>query len=198
VVLASLGGPPVISALVTGLPAEFPLPLLVVQHGPRSDDPGRLARLLARRAALPARTAYPGIPAGTAGVTVIPGGFTATVDRAGRLALGQTSMVAGDALLTSLATASAPDPVIAVVLSGMLRDGAQGVRAVKRHGGRAIAQDPATARAPSMPSSAIATGCVDFVLPPERIAFALIALVMAPGGAELFSVPVPHWARIGA
>jgi two-component system chemotaxis response regulator CheB len=39
---------------------------------------------------------------------------------------------------------------------------------------------------------------VDFVLPPHRLAPALIALAMAPGGAELFTVALPHWARIGA
>ena len=81
---------------------------------------------------------------------------------------------------------------------GMLHDGAEGVRAVKRYGGRVIAQDPATACAPGMPAAAIATGCTDFVLSPERIPYALITLAMAPGGAELFSVPLPHWAKIGA
>jgi two-component system chemotaxis response regulator CheB len=69
---------------------------------------------------------------------------------------------------------------------------------VKRHGGRVLAQDPATARAASMPSSAIATGCVDFVLPPHRLAAALTALTMAPGGASLLAVPVPHWACLDA
>jgi two-component system chemotaxis response regulator CheB len=49
-----------------------------------------------------------------------------------------------------------------------------------------------------MPSNAIATGCVDFVLPLERIAAALVALTMAPGGAELLAVPTPSWAQLGA
>jgi two-component system, chemotaxis family, protein-glutamate methylesterase/glutaminase len=72
------------------------------------------------------------------------------------------------------------------------------VRAVERHGGRVIVQDPTTARAPGMPSSAIATGRADFVLAPERIPCALITPAMAAGGAELFSVPLPHWAKVGA
>ena len=67
---------------------------------------------------------------------------------------------------------------------------------MKRFGGRVLAQDPATARAASMPSSAIATGCVDFVLPPHRLAAALIALTMAPGGASLPAVPAPHRAGL--
>jgi hypothetical protein len=83
--------------------------------------------------------------------------------------------------------AARPKPGIAVILSGMLQDGTQGIRPVKRYGGRVLAQDPATARA----ASAIATGCVDFVLPPHRLAAALIALTMAPGGAVLLAMPSP-------
>jgi two-component system chemotaxis response regulator CheB len=49
-----------------------------------------------------------------------------------------------------------------------------------------------------MPANAIATGCVDFILPPERMPAALIALAMAPGGAQLLTVPLPHWAKMGA
>jgi two-component system chemotaxis response regulator CheB len=79
----------------------------------------------------------------------------------------------------------------------MLCDGTRGIRPVKRYGGRVLAQDPATARAASMPSNAIATGCVDFVLPPRRLAAALIALTMAPGGASLLAVAAPHWAELG-
>ena len=50
------------------------------------------------------------------------------------------------------------------------------------------------ALAAGMPIAATATGCVDFVLPLERIAPALIALTMAPGGADLLRVPPSSWA----
>ena len=59
--------------------------------------------------------------------------------------------------------------LVAIILTGMQTDGAQGVRDVKRRGGRVLVQDPATARASGMPSAALATGCVDFVLPAARI-----------------------------
>ena len=54
--------------------------------------------------------------------------------------------------------------------------------AVRRYGGTVIAQDPATAHCGDMPRSAIATGTVDFVLPLEAIAAALVELVSAPEG----------------
>jgi two-component system chemotaxis response regulator CheB len=198
IVVASLGGLPVLSALVDGLPATFPVPVLVMQHALRSADPHRLTWLLGLRTTLSARTAQSGLPAFMPGVTVVPGGVAATIDPAGRLNLSESGAASGDALMTTAAAAATRGAVIGMVLSGMLRDGSEGVRAVKRHGGRIIAQDPVTAKAPGMPSSAIATGCVDFVLPPHRLATALIALTMAPGAADLLTVALPHWAKMGA
>jgi two-component system chemotaxis response regulator CheB len=73
---------------------------------------------------------------------------------------------------------------LVVVLTGMGRDGAAGACAVKIGRGRVLAQDPATVAAGAMPR-AIATGCVDVVLPLELIAPALIALLMAPEWAPV-------------
>jgi two-component system chemotaxis response regulator CheB len=66
--------------------------------------------------------------------------------------------------------------MIAVVLTGLGRNGAGGVRRVKQVGGTVIAQDEATSRYFSMPQAAIATGAVDSVLPLGAIAPALIHL----------------------
>lgn len=200
VVVASLGGLPVLTTLLGGLPGTFPVPVLVVSHRPpREHDP--LAALLAKQASLPVRAGTAGLATWGPGVTVIPGGTSATISQGRRLGLRPVAArrdLCGDTLLASTAEAARPGHVIAVVLSGMLHDGTEGIRAVKRHGGRVLAQDPATARAGSMPSSAMATGCVDFVLPPHRLAAALTALTMAPGGADLLAVPAPHWAGLGA
>jgi two-component system chemotaxis response regulator CheB len=204
VVIASLGGLSPLSALLAGLPASFPVPLLVMQHRHASERPDGLACLLARRTVLPVRSACQGGVARNPGVTVIPPASAAAVDaggylhlqpRPGRIGLGRAD---GDALMGSAAAASAPGAVIGVVLSGMMHDGTEGIRAVKRTGGRVLAQDPATAQARNMPANAIATGCVDFILAPERIPAALISLTMAPGGAQLLTVPLPPWAKTGA
>jgi two-component system, chemotaxis family, protein-glutamate methylesterase/glutaminase len=195
-VVASLGGLPVLRALVAGLPASFPAPVLAVWHRMPGNGHDSLAELLRHDAALPVRTATPGLSAWGSGITVIPGGQSATMTGDHQMVLRATATGggSGNTLLTSIATAALPGPVIGVILSGKLHDGAEGVRSIKRHGGRVLVQDPATARAASMPASAIATGCIDFVLPPHRIAAALIALAMAPGGASLLTVPSPHWA----
>jgi two-component system, chemotaxis family, protein-glutamate methylesterase/glutaminase len=200
--VASLGGLSAVSRILAALPAEFPAHVLVVQHGRRDHDPGVLVRLFRRVTPLPISAAGRGTTLRGPGVTVIPTGNVPELDADRRIILGPVSgpadgLRAGDTLLTSLATAFGPR-AIAVVLTGMLHDGAAGVRAVKRLGGRVLVQEPATARAGSMPASAIATGCVDFVLPLDRIAAALTALTMAPGAAELFTVPIAPWAKLHA
>lgn len=199
IVVASLGGLPVLDTLLRGLPGAFPVPVLIVSHRPRQSH-DTLAALLQRRTGLPVRVGIPGLSTWGPGVTVIPGGASATLTGHRELTLQQATGAVnpgGDALLASAAAAARPGPVIGVILSGMLTDGTQGIRAVKRNGGRVLAQDPATARAASMPASALATGCVDFALPPHRLAPALVALTMAPGGASLLAVPTPHWAGLG-
>ena len=66
-----------------------------------------------------------------------------------------------------------------MVLTGSDSDGTDGVQSVKAQGGLVIAQDQATSKAFGMPGSAIATGCVDRVLPLEEIGPALCRLVEA-------------------
>jgi two-component system CheB/CheR fusion protein len=83
---------------------------------------------------------------------------------------------------------------ICVVLSGTGSDGAQGVRAIKGEGGIAMAQTPATTEYDGMPSSAIATGLVDFVLPPAEMAAQLIAYATHAFGpkSKFAAAPLPE------
>lgn len=195
-ILASLGGLAAVSTLLGGLPAGFPVPVLYLQHGAGPIEPDPKVALLRRRTLLPVGVAASGARLAGCGVWVVPAGYGATLDGVGTVQLHlRPSGGGGDELLSSAAGRFGPG-VTAVVLTGKLSDGSRGVRAVKRAGGRVVVQDPATARAPGMPSSAIATGCVDFVLPVERISPALVALTMAPGGADLLAVPMPHWAQL--
>jgi two-component system chemotaxis response regulator CheB len=135
------------------------------------------------------------------GIGLIPAGHHVTFDSRRRFVLSEAPAdelpSGGDRLFASAAVSTA-GRVLGVVLTGLLNDGSEGARAIKSAGGRILAEDPATARAAAMPNNAIATGCVDYVLPLRTIPAALVALTMAPGGAELLAVPTPAWAQLGS
>ena len=69
--------------------------------------------------------------------------------------------------------------LIAVIVSGYDGDGAAALRGIKEVGGFTIAQKPETAGQPDMPASAIATGCIDFILSPENIAQEIVRIAHA-------------------
>lgn len=200
VVAASFGGLDVLSDLFARLPAYLPVPFLVVQHR-RYGQPGLLTRLLGRYSTLPVQSVVDGMPVGEQGTVLLaPAGERLRMTSSGYLRLDPRpdSALNDDAdTLFSTAAGCFGSRTLAVVLSGRLSDGAAGVRAVKRAGGRVLVQDPATAAAQGMPTAAIATGCADFVLPVDAMAPTLVALAMAPGAPELLKVPLPPWAPLG-
>jgi two-component system chemotaxis response regulator CheB len=69
--------------------------------------------------------------------------------------------------------------LVAVIVSGFDGDGAAALRGIKEAGGITIAQKPDTASQPEMPESAIASGCIDFILSPEDIARKIIQIAQA-------------------
>jgi len=69
--------------------------------------------------------------------------------------------------------------LIAVIVSGFDGDGADALKSIKEAGGITIAQKPETAKQPNMPESAIASGCIDFILSPEDIAREIVRIVSA-------------------
>ncbi len=179
VVAASAGGVQALLFLVSELPAAFPLPVVVVQHvDPRHRS--LLVEILARRSRLAVVQAGQGtrLEAGT--IFVAPSGSHLLVNPDGTLSLNKAEPVhfvrpSADLLFDS-AAASYADRLIAVVLTGTGEDGASGVTAVKRMGGTVLAQDEASSDFFGMPRAAIATGCVDAVLPLAEIPAALDAL----------------------
>jgi two-component system chemotaxis response regulator CheB len=193
VVLASYGGVAAGQRVFGGLPAEFPAPILLVQH--RHGGADFLAPIVARRTPLVVADGVHGELPRRGTIHVLPADRQTTLDAEGRLTLGPAGHCHGDALLESVAPVYGRR-AIAVILTGRLQDGAAGVRAVKRHGGRVIAQDQETSAAFAMPAAAIATGCVDFVLPLSAIAPALVSLAMVPGAADLFRVRRNPWANV--
>ena len=176
-ICASTGGPQALAAVLRGLRPSFPAPILVVQHIAAGFAEG-LARWLDTAVALPVRLAEHDVEA-TPGVWIAPDGAHLLLGRAGRLELDRSTAAgphrpSADVLLTSLA-ASAGELAVAVVLTGMGKDGAAGVRAIKQAGGLAIAQDEPTSVVFGMPKAAAESGAT-LVLPLAEIARTLTEL----------------------
>lgn len=183
---ASAGGLTALSRVLTALPANFPAAIVVVQHlDPRHRS--LMADILSRRTPLRVKQAEEGEHVEAATVYIAPPNRHLLVNSDGTLSLTQTELVhflrpSADLLFESVA-ASYKERAIAVVLTGTGSDGAMGVQAIKKMGGTVIAQDEDTAEFFGMPSAAIQSGSVDFVLPLHEISTALVTLVMK-GEAE--------------
>jgi two-component system chemotaxis response regulator CheB len=182
VLAASSGGFEASLELLSCLPSDFGAPVVVVQH--RSAHPDVLVALLRRHTLLAMTAARIGVQPGAGVVYVADPGWQLVLGSDGRFADagGATRSCRADAVLTT-AAAVHRERLVAAILSGRLDDGASGVVAVKRAGGRVFAQDRDSAAAYGMPSAALATGCVDFALPPRGIAAALIGLTTVPATA---------------
>ncbi len=179
---ASAGGLEAFSELLSGLPDTPGLALLLVQHlAPQHES--ALPALLAARTELPVVQAVEGMRIEPNHAYIIPPNVVMGVaDGALHLLPRPTDSskyVPIDFLFRALADA-AGERAIGVVLSGTGSDGAAGIREIKAVGGITIAQDPTTAKYDGMPRAAIATGMVDLVLPPKRIAAELVEIARHP------------------
>ena len=178
-ICASTGGPHALATLLSGIPAGFAVPILVVQHIGTGFVAG-LARSLDAAVPLPVRLAEHGarpLP----GVTLAPDGADLLLGAEGLLRLDGTTPAglhrpSADVLLRSIAQ-SAQSGAVAVVLTGMGRDGADGLAAVREAGGLTIAQDEATSAVYGMPREAAKCGAA-LILPIEEIAGALTNIAL--------------------
>jgi len=183
---ASAGGIEALHAVAAALPADFPVPVLIVQHmDPRHKS--LLAGLLGRRCRLRVKQAVNDEEM-RGGTMYIAQPDMHLIVRAGRLVLTDTKQVhfsrpSIDLLLQSVADTYG-DRAIGVILSGSGVDGADGIRAIKAKGGTTLVQDPASAAHAGMPQAARATNCVDFTLPLEEIGLALASLVTPTPGDD--------------
>jgi two-component system chemotaxis response regulator CheB len=179
---ASAGGLTALIEVLSDLPINFRVPIVVVQHlDPR--HPSLMAEILGRRTPLKVIQAKQGDKLIPGVVYIAPPDNHLLVNSDGTASLSQSEMVhflrpSADLLFESVA-ASYEERTIAVVLTGTGSDGAMGVEAIKKMGGTVIVQDDKSAEFAGMPSSAIKTGDVDFVLPLAEISSALITLVMS-------------------
>jgi two-component system chemotaxis response regulator CheB len=190
IVVGSHGALSASELLLARLSRDFPAAVVFDLH--RSVKPSHLGRALARRTELPLVEPKSGLALERGTVYLAPADRSLLVSDVGFLGVAGADVGRPwhrfvDVLLSTAAQAFGARLVV-VVLSGYLDAGVVGIRAVKTHGGRVLAQDPSTALAQSMPRRALDTRCVDFALPPESLGDALVALCAAPGAAELFRV----------
>ena len=179
---ASAGGLEALGNLLEALPGRLGASLIVVSHLDRSHE-SLLPEILARKTQLRVLEARDGVTPMADHVYVISPNVTLTIVD-GRIhldprAAGRLPHMPVNALFESLA-GDRRGGAIGIVLSGADSDGAIGIQAIKHAGGITFAQTPETAGVPSMPHSAIETGCVDLVLPPSLIATELVRLVAHP------------------
>jgi two-component system chemotaxis response regulator CheB len=180
----SAGALPALLEILAALPATFLLPIVVALHLPKK-QPSYLAELLAERIALSVSWGVDGTRLHGGHVYVAPANCAMRIGEHGRLRITASTSINRppvDPLLESMADVFGRRSV-AVILSGLMRDGARGIAAVRARGGITIAQDPRSAFARDMPVAAIDLGGADISLSPRKIAAALSTLAEPRGDA---------------
>ncbi|MBI5494783.1 MAG: chemotaxis protein CheB [Deltaproteobacteria bacterium] len=158
VVGASLGGLNALRAIMGGLPRDFPLPIVVVQHRSRDGD-GTLTQFLQGSSALPVCEPDDKEPLSPGRIYMAPADYHLLVE-SGNLACSTDAPVnfsrpSIDVLFDSAAEAYGSG-VVGVILSGSNADGAAGAARIAHRGGIVIVEDPSFAEAAAMPAAALA------------------------------------------
>jgi two-component system chemotaxis response regulator CheB len=179
-IAASTGGPAALYRLLERVPRTCGAPFLIVQHIAEGFTAG-LVSWLSSGTPLPVKIAEHGERLAPGTIYVAPEQRHLEVTRRRTVALSDEPSVGGfrpsaTVLFKSVAAAYGP-AATAVVLTGMGRDGFDGVVAVKKAGGRVLAQDEATSVVFGMPGAIVAQGLADLVGPVEVLAERLRAVV---------------------
>ena len=180
----STGGPNALAQMLPSLPGDLPVPVLIVQHMPALFTQS-LAASLAARCALMVKEAADGETLRPGGVYIAPGGRHLKVVPGANAEM--TARISDDPpenncrpsadVLFRSASLHYPGQSIAVIMTGMGADGVLGLRLLKRHPCRVIAQDAESCVVYGMPGEAVKAGVVDVVLPLNRIADEISRLV---------------------
>lgn len=182
VVGASAGGIEALFALLGGLPADYPLPILVVLHLPEHHD-SKLAEVFAPRLALPVQEARAHAPV-PRGVSFAPSGYHLLVEADRTFSLSCEAPVlfsrpSIDVLMESCADAYGTR-LAGILLTGASADGARGLARIRETGGLAAVQSPQEAQHPVMPGAAVAMADPQLVLPLAQLHALLLRLGARP------------------
>lgn len=179
----STGGPNALAELFSALPASFPVPIVVVQHMPPMFTQ-MLADRLSKNSSIPTVEAKSGTELEPGKAWIAPGDYHMVVERdcgRNRTRIHQeprenACRPAVDPLLRSVASVFGCN-CLAVILTGMGRDGLIGCEAIRAAGGQILAQDEATSVVWGMPGFVVRAGLADSVLPLSGIAGEIVRRV---------------------
>ncbi len=175
----STGGPFALQQVVPGLPADLPVPVVIVQHMPPHFTRS-MAERLNTMSALEVREAEDGMELTPGTITIAQGGKHLVLQgRAGRI-IARTPDEPSASLhrpcvdiLFESANQLFAGQILSVVMTGMGKDGLEGARAIKRSGGTVFAQDEETSVVYGMPKAVAEAGIADAILPLDQIAPAI-------------------------
>ena len=177
---ASTGGPPVLQTILSGLPQKFPVPILVVQHIAKGFLEGMVA-WLGQTTPLPIHIAAYGDRPLPGHAYFAPDNFHMEI-RGNRIVMNKDKPEYGirpsvSHLFRSAANAFREN-MIGILLTGMGKDGAEGLKMMKEKGAITIVQDEESSVVYGMPGEALKLDAVTYVLPPDRIVQALKSLTI--------------------
>jgi two-component system chemotaxis response regulator CheB len=180
VIGASTGGPRALNQVLPQLSANLPAAFVIVQHMPVGFTRS-LAERLNSLSELMVKEAEPGDQLEVGKALVAPGGFHLVFDKNGAVSLNQNPTVHGvrpavDVTLISVAQ-NFGKATVAVVLTGMGKDGANGAVLTHSLGGKVIAEDESSCVVWGMPRSVIEAGAADQVAPLSEIPDAIVRAV---------------------
>lgn len=172
VIGSSTGGPRALNTVVSQLSPRIPAAFLIVQHMPVGFTRS-LAERLNSVSELLVKEAEPGDSLETGKALIAPGGFHMVLDGNGKITLNQNPTVHGvrpsvDVTLLSVAQ-QFKNSTVAVILTGMGRDGTNGAALVHSLGGTVIAEDESTCVVWGMPRSVLEAGAADLVVPIHEV-----------------------------
>ncbi len=178
-IVSSTGGPHALETIIRHLPADFPLPIVIVQHID-VEFVGNMIQWLGSITLLTLKMAEAGERPQTGHIYIAPSGFQLEFAFDGRFVLskdteGRLHVPSGDVLLSSAADVYGPN-AIGVVLTGMGEDGAGGLLKLRQKGGRTLVQDEASSVVFGMPKAAIERGGSEYVVSLDEIAPLLVKL----------------------
>jgi two-component system chemotaxis response regulator CheB len=176
----SKGGIKALCEILSGIPRDFPLPIIIVSHL-CPDTSSKLSSILSQSSHISVQDAEEKVRPKAHHAYIAPPNYHLLIDDDGTFALNVDPKVSFSrpSIDVSFETAAEfyQENLISVILTGANSDGTHGTKMVKKNGGLVIVQSPETAEARTMPESVIAAGYADYIVLLENISTKLLALI---------------------